>query len=75
MLSAIATAQDTLIIKTVGTLLSFYFSFFLLCAYLYTLHLDAYNKQQQQQKLFTSANKSLGSMEMMMSTNDGDEKK
>jgi hypothetical protein len=38
--------------------------------------LDAYNKQQQQQqKLFTSANKSPGRMEMMMSTNDGDEKK
>jgi hypothetical protein len=37
--------------------------------------LDAYNKQQQQHKLFTSANKSLGPMEMMMSTNDGDEKK
>jgi hypothetical protein len=38
--------------------------------------LDAYNKQQQQQqKLFTSANKSLGPMEMMMSTNDGNQKK
>jgi hypothetical protein len=33
------------------------------------------NNNNNNKKLFPSANKSLGPMEMMMSTNDGDEKK